>query len=693
MPMRSVWLICLLMVPAAAAAPTDVLDDGSGDVHLATVAGGADDSTGYYDPADMLALTVDEDRIGFDVTLHVASLEQPVGLPIMGDTAYTILFVQSDTTYRLGMQRFIDTEGTPVYNAWLHRVTQDSFGAGTELVAAPEVTVDASAGTLQVRLQRQDLIDGNGAPPRPGDALDDMEATATTVRFISHCTTNGCQSVFEGSDRMPDDGTGAYQIREGVTHSGLARLTTPLPYRMSNGGATTVVFDVTAHNDADEDRLFSLGLQDVPEQWSVGLPSERLRLDAGDSSRFPVLVTTPSGHSHGGVESFIVEMTSLADPDSVGRAELGLAYTSTPQPAGHHSKLWLHSRWQAQTPFDEALSITIGQPYAQHVYMNAAQEDALDDSIDVPGQGAGVPGVPTDYLWRVPLQPSLAIGLDFDTDATGTLSVPIGYDYLAQDVTLSARLVHHDAAGETVLAEAPPSTPVSFGPDGSHVFDLPLAIKDEADYIAFQEDAGLLLELQARGTFNGVAPFGPGSAPAIQSGAWLELPLIEYHDPVDAFYDAAAVLAFSDRVMERLANPGATVVFTSTLRNGGDPEDVRLNLTGTNADWARILGASQVHLGAGEERRVAIAVEVPADIVSGAVADLVLTAHPVGEPQRRALVEMLLFVDDSETHPDDSDKVAELDKELRQSGKRSPGVPAVLVAGALVLLALERRGR
>lgn len=170
----------------------------------------------------------------------------------------------------------------------------------------------------------------------------------------------------------------------------------------------------------------------------------------------------------------------------------------------------------------------------------------------------------------------------------------------------------------------------------------------------------------------------------------MTLPLEEYHDDVEAYFQAASgVDLYGQGPLRRLVNPGDTVVFNITAENIGEAAATfDLSLTGNQVEWAALLGADSITLSAGETRPIAIALSAPASAADGTLADITLVAAKRDEDHVRSVLRMVGEVDVDVEHADEAVVAQELESALADD-KQSPGLP--LVALLAVLIGAARR--
>ncbi|MEK6984814.1 MAG: hypothetical protein AABX89_00310 [Candidatus Thermoplasmatota archaeon] len=718
--------LALLFLPVAfpateaqdAASPVKVLEDATGDT-LVNVGGTPQSPNGRWAAADLTSLTLLETLDAIEMTFGVGNLENDPEIILIEDVTYQATFLVGDTLYRVVAQRQAG-QGTSFFT----QLQQYDPGRGDFSTIAFDLPMEVGADAFSIYLERGLLLDSQGNTPGPATPLGGFHATVESALFggganicIPACAPLG---GYEVSDRMPDAGNGTipFALVFGITQTGTARLASDVPIRTSNGEATTFVFQVQASNLAAEESRFSLVAANIPNDWELRLPANRIDIPANGTVLFPVLATVPFSHSHGLLQAFTLELASLSDSVSVGRIQLGVRYAQPPQPAGHHDLLTFHSHKQSFGALNDALQTALSQPQVA-LFMNAESDDPLDDGSEVPGDTCGGVGIPTStYCWTIPLSPGLDLGLDFDLARTGALSVPIRSTVPFSGAGLSGELFYYPAPTGNFFPSFDPEEDgairlANLAPDGlveisanspGQVLAATLTPTEESDYIPYLRGASLELRLRFEGT--GIDPtffpFGGSFEPLLQSGGSLSLPLIEYHDKVEGLFAAVSTLsleAISEQ--DRLANPGDLVLFDLVLQNEGEDGTFRLDLTGTHLSWASIVEpildpeGEGLELAEGANQTVRVLVRIPDDAVGGEVtgdiADLVLSATSTEDLNRRALVRLVARVD-TETEHDDDRAAAESILGAADS-KSTPGLAPLSLLAALAALVLAVRRR
>jgi hypothetical protein len=721
--------------PAAGTA-VRLLDDAGGDVQV-TAAGQAGSPAGRFEAADLKALDVAETADELTFTVTAASLHGSPEAPFLETIIYRVGFQHNDRQFRVILVR--NVVQTASYSAQLQAYDAGRHGFFA-LTRMQEAAADEAANTLSASFAKDLLVDAEGNAPQPQMPFTGWHVGATNIgtSFFGGgqggqvCVATTCQGPpnVQASDAMPNQGNGTTDlaIRFGVVQAGHARLASPIPTRASNGEATTIVYQVTARNLGAASELFMLGASGAPGGWDVQLPAEHVTIPGNGSVVFPVLLSMPFTHQHGTYEFFVLSLTSMRDSGSVGRVQLGVRFSNPPQPAGHHNALWVHTadslNFLDQVPFGaEATDPVIGT--GATLYMNAQEDDPLDSHLQVPGQGCNfnTQAVPprAGYCWDIPLSPGLEIGLDFDLNKTGKVSVPVTTKPPLLGAQLTGSLLYYPPPNNTrqqrngfgpngfedasvEVGRLKPQAPVDIGASTSTpvILAADLAPTGKETYIPFAKGASLVLRLEV--DFTGTIPTqfpNEATPPFIQPGGLVtDLPLFEYHDRVNQLFASSSSLMLSaGSPQDRMANPGKQVLFNLTLMNHGEAAaTVDLQLTGTHTDWSQMLAptASQVTVPAGGRLPVSVAVRIPPTAAPdanghGDMADLVLSVTGTADLNQRTLARLHVMVDDSRDWPGDEAAIQAMMGMKAKKG--TPGLEAPLLLAAALGLALAMRRR
>lgn len=688
--MRRLTWLALAILPLAAlatlpgaegqAAPDllRVAEDPEGDSEV--TAGGQGTGQDRWAASDLVALDVAEDAQGLRLTLSVRGLGAET-TTLVDDVDYTLDLMAGDAPYRI--EAYYIAEDGLAFATWCAPGDGPFYRCFEELAVA----LDAAAGTFTFTVPHALLVALDGSQLLRGDAVSAFTVQAQS-RGASVVAAETAGAV-DSRDRMPDTGVSAvaWAIRTGVAQTGHLVLGSPSPVRVSNGEATTILFEVDIKNTLDRRDTALLAASGTLDIWVVTFPVEEVRIEAGETATVPVLVTVPFNHQHGTFHPFNVTATSRSDPLAVGQITLGIRYTRVPQPAGHHDTLWLHQQGS--------------------YYVNTLEEEEIPSDEDASGGlGGGCSfsgGSVSGSSELVSLVPRLDLGLDAAMERTGLARLQLRSDTpVLGTASVGGYFVTwmDDEYPETCVYEAPPTTvmaiersaPLTMEADTPITVELPIRPLPYGDRIEFDPrlNFGLVLVVYEESGSQPVCCFDVG-APVFMEGSSFQLPLDEYHDPVDEYFSTLSgidLAATSEQ--QRLVNAGETAVFRVEAQNiGTKSASFRLELTGSNTDWARILGDDHIAIPAGAIRELAVAVTAPAGASSGELADVTLHAVKSDDENVRSLIRLLATVDETADHPDDSDEVEDLDKDLTSAD--APAVPWVAALAALAAVAARRR--
>lgn len=712
----------LTLLPAAhaqdtATEPVPLLEDAAADV--ATDANGAPPqrapSGGFVDTLDLRALTAAETPQEIQLVLQTASLDPSAMQTLFASVEYTVRFHHGAAQYLVRVYGYAPLAGGVQYQGTLEQPDpSDPEGYGAVLAEVP-VTADTNAKTLTLAIARDLLADEEGAAPYPGRLLEGFAVTASFLGGGAISIDGQALVPMPGIvDRMPDDGVGLVPmgIRFGLVQSGSLRLSSDEPFRSSNGEATTFVFRVNATNLGDE-QVAEFVATGAPAAWDVRTPG-LVRLGAGETAEFPIIVRTAFAHAHGTATAFTVELVSQDDPGSVGRVQVGLRYPKIAQPAGHHNTVYLHSVDLTSDPltlaFSTALKAAVGGDPGRFPYFNTApaDEDDQDSGAPVTGQDCALQvqedndTVYTSYCWSAGLVPGLEMGLDLDEAARGTFSIPVHSLAPAPGARMHGELLYYPPVDydpndpflvfqqPVVLATLTPDARVDIGPNAGATLTGTITPTKEGDLVVYQRGAHLELRLEMREARPDNFFLGPKLEPDLMPGGQLTLPLLEYEDPIDEAFGAVGSVHLMADDPHREANPGDTVVYTVSVHNAGNASHAfEAQLIGSNLDWARIVGDPTFRLGSDGSQQVTVAVRVPDDALDADRCDLVLEVTAKDDLAARGLVRLVTTADTDAEHDDQAGLLGP----QGQDGKDTPGVALASLAPLLALAALAWRRR
>lgn len=592
-----------------------------------------------------------------------------------------------------------------------------------------DTTVDGTSFIYTV--PKAEVVDADHVPLRYDDTLQGFYAEAFAMVAPGIGGFWIVPQVTEDvvvRDRAPDSGFGPiFRAVLGTTGVGDVHLLIEEPVRVSNGEATTIVYELDLLNDGTEEDVILLQTKGVPGDWTVRVPS-KLTVAPGETVRFPVILSMPFTHNHGTTELFEVHAESSNNPDHYSVAELGVFWTEIPQPAGHHNKMYLHSaNPEAENPFEQAFLTLYGFTRTWFNPLPPGEDpdpDADDEPVPAYFNTFFFPGNDDTAnthraFWDFPLSPALLIGLDFDMDRSGGedsyFATVIEGSAPAENAHIVATLRYCDPGTQDPDDDDGPGGGQGFGCPGEWVdiatgvsgkqplnrgqlteFVAPLDIKPVADILPYKRDANLHLNVQLVSDAPQNANL-PEPKPLMHvddpQTTVLVLPLVEYHDPVDqAFEDVGTLKIEALDEFEKPVNPGEVTYFRFTVENAAEAEqDVAVGLEGVNQAWAQFLEGDEMTLDAGEERNLTLEVAVPIEAVAGERAELFVIVESVDDPNVVAVSRLRASVVD----PAEQDVEDEAGKYAVEEGGGSPGVGTAALAMTLVAVALlvERRRR
>lgn len=260
------------------------------------------------------------------------------------------------------------------------------------------------------------------------------------------------------------------------------------------------------------------------------------------------------------------------------------------------------------------------------------------------------------------------------------------------DASLDGRLIVRQAGAgfssfqEAITLATFSKSGLNFGPNNVQSIAVEITPSAEGDYIPYDPANELWILIGMTGT--GISAFNQNTVPSIEPGGWFQLPLLEYEDDIsDAFNAISGATLTPLTPAKRDANPGDVILFDVELTAGEAASgSYVLELTGQNADWARVVTEQTLTVGA-QPAVATVLVEVPASADDGERADLFLQAVHRDDPQRRGLVRLVVDVDTDLSHDDDR---ALADSYLGPQKKDSP-TPIVALLAALAVAFITRR--
>lgn len=654
-----------LLAPLPGASAAASFADAGGDVAVTGAPAPVTPNAGT-DAVDLLGLDVHEEDNDFLLTYTLKSIAQPGG----SVSSYATDLTWSDATFRVLVTRSrIDPSAQPLLRASLQAVEGEQVSEITGL----DVESDDQA-TISVRLPKVNIISLEGHAPVFGSELTGVVTRATMPLGFGPAAASAV-------DLMPDTGAGTIKYEKGGSANGHLVLEAPDPVRISNGGATTFVFQGHLQNRGETDDTATLALEALPNAWqATTVPLQQV--PAGEERPVFVVVTIPFSHEHGGFSNFTLTATSQSKPDAKASIRFGVLHTPVPMPAGHHSELYLHAR-----PADTGV---LGGTFGGTTNTMNTLADKAGDEVEHAAPDTGFGPQQGPIRWTIPLGPALAMGLDADPNRTGELSGSI-LGRTTGDATIEAELVL--VKGETDVAPLMTATPaqVTLDLQSPTSFTLPLAPTPESDYVPYAPGQNIVLRL----TLSPAQPMpccGPTDrAPALVTREFrMALPLNEYADTPqwDPGVESTVALV-AEGPLEREGRPGTTLTYTFTLTNRLDVEDeIDLGIAGTHASLATLAPTQTVKLSAKASRTMTLAVAIPAEAENDQRLEVLLAARSQSDPSNIAIGRTATIVKQGSATADERQKL----EDALNEGKDAP-LPGILVVAGLGLAAFARRRR
>lgn len=648
MRLRATWLAAFLVLGAGVPESAQAQDgsrtetrvtDAAGDVRLQQAGQNLTTLPGTHPQVDLRAAWIaNESPEAFEIGYTLQQWDDPFGGADPTARYVTVGFHFGGRSYIAAHGPLLGDSNCPPDKA--------SFGEGDPDAVFPprgaclNVTVDPSAASATIEVPKTLVKSDRFLSPQVGDPLTHLVAVSQQLTGFGFA-----------EDRAPDEGHGGpFVLRRGTgEQTGALLLQVAQPVRASNGESTTIVFRVRLANQADAEMVAALTAEEDNPEWTVRLPA-RLRLPAQSHVDFPVILSMNFTHQHGVTEYLRVRADSVSPPGHSSSVSLGVHWLEIPQPAGHHDRLWLHSAVSPDSPVG-----SIRPPPAvsgqRSLWMNPAEVDPRPGATDDEVGGATLFPVEanTAVAWWAPLNPALQIGLDMDETRAGWFETTIRSSLSSPRATLTAFLFYCDQEGETpgaadrgcgdgtrvdLFSGAAAPTTLPAGAEAAFGFELvPNATLGILPY-QLGRNVGLRIVLESE-TPQGVAlVYRAPTAVLLPRASAIQIPLVEYHDPVDQSFQAVGSLQLHALdPFEKPVNPGRRTLFRFDLTNvGPDPQDVRLGLEGINADWATVHEGSMMTVESQGRKQVTVVVQPPPDAAEGERAELFFVAESTRDP-------------------------------------------------------------
>ncbi len=711
-----VLLLLATSIPVGAQnAGEALISDQQGDVSVVAPDGSTSAAipAGAFENMDLVEADIwheDESRIALYAT--VTNLEETSDQPVpFSDPYFFFSFRYGEQGYRVMVVTALGNPtngmvGNPLTQAWVQKeVAPGSY----RNIADAEAEIDFGQDLVVVSFDRAAVRDENNAPLARDRTIDDFRVRSRSLGFFQFPLRGpagdmGTVGMPALMDWAPAEGPGpSYVIKTGTElQRGTLFATTDEPVRWTNGEATTLAYHVQVTNVGD--KLLDAGVEvsGTDPSWTVA-HSERVRVAAQETINVTILVSIPFVHQHGKLALF----TATFDDgrQNMASTELGIYWPRIPQPAGHHDTVWFHgaSVEAPDPPFDTAFPNIVG-------WFNPAEPsiDEADEGAMIPADYAGPPGVGGGQeglaRWILRMSPELRMGLDFDLMRANTFTTSIDIPIPALDPRLEVGLYYVEAVSTERFGNQGTAFryyPIGNGTakasgvvSGTTDFVATFPIMEEYDEIPYKADSNLALFVELRGMLAGVPAIQPDPTTykLNPKATTLQMPLFEYHDPVDlSFVTSRSIeLKAGPEGQERPVNPGRSVVYRFDLSYKGDFADsFELSLTGANSNWAHIIGDRIIKMQPGESRKLAIEVAAPSKAFAGDIADVTLTATSQANAAVQGGIRTLTMVVTDQDIPDESGDARLLGDELTDDVE-SPGLGLMALLCAFAVVASRR---
>ena len=516
-------------------------------------------------------------------------------------------------------------------------------------------------------LQASDgFVPGPGEPIRIIEAVAYFDEGAGSPHDFPRGNANIPQQMLLVQDRAAFPADAVLSVLGASEQTGLS-LSTPRPVRFSNGEATTYHWPVAVSNlgSTQVEVVFE---SEAPAEVEVRLPGAA-RIEPGASAVVDVFATVPFTHEHGGERSIVIQALSGGKQTVL---PLAIRYLAIAQPAGHHPNLFMHADNPGGGDAGLQWMDTVEVPERFHDdRMALGTMTCYPDDVDVDGQATT--GA------RFVLDPALLIGMDARVEEParfkGTLdlaSPSVGgrfvFDIVLYD-SLSA-----DSGMAVQNGNALPGIAVVAGTTGQVPIEVEIPLSAELDDLPPGDGRNLALRM-AFCSDSVAPPSAPRLKDALLHGAFLQMPLNEYHDSIPL--DAGSGPTLSTEQAARFAAPGSTMVWG--IQVDGAASAYKLDLFGVSKSAARL---DKGTIEAGQTATVQL--DVPAEASDLDILEVIVSAHAEGDALASSAIRLTVQVDSTlpvETAQTDA------------NAQESPQTPMGSLLAVLVVLAALRASR
>ena len=667
MTRSGLFVASLLLLASVASAnqhdeSVEVAQDPAGDVQLFGMLPGS-----TSDSLDLTELLLGGNDTHFHATIGVVDLDGSTAPKDPGD--YLFHYNYGGNAYRLHIMRSnpLPDQGVryasfiEAYNEKTHAYEATDYQA----TISPRETEDQ----FDIGIPFGSIIGRGNLPASPGYAIGGIYVRAFAAHDDADPYPDPLTSVQVNStyDRMPNQETVSWTIQQRSFAGSQVLVNVANNQRLTNGLSTAFAFSFSVSNAGEAPAEFTFQLQDAPNGWEASVVDEFLEVAAHSTSNNTAILRTSDSHAHGAVATVKLVTTQLSSGETWSN-DLVIAFTDTPQPAGHHNTLHLHA---STGPSLLGNATEAYGTYQTDPFMNTLDEDPDDTGKPLNAELDG------DRVWHFPLAPSLGIGLDFVLEGEGVLQ----FDVKSRDAltvpkakTWAQLRLQDPIEQDILLAESQPidlgdvveSTPV----------DLRLVPTTESDFVEYREGRNLVLDVWY--AFDEPIPGTRAEELVLLPGGFLQLPLREYHDPVPLVANTGVLLE-APRVIT--GRPGTTIAIQVNVTNQlPNSNDVTLEARGHAAEWNPQFRPTTLHLASAEGKTTVLGVQIPANAQSGDVLRFLVVGRDSSQAASAVAPVTIIVDENSQTELFES-----------QPGKQSPGPGfSAIVLASLAIAALTR---
>lgn len=418
-------ILCLVLLVSASGA--QLLTDDPNDVAFETLNGTV--VAGPLALMDLLSLdAADGDLITFTITFQDL---QPNSIPY-GMFA-KIGFQYKDMEYLIETELGLVPSNLASDTTWLYREAGAAVWLnGGHLGTA--VVVEGLGGTIQVSMEKIDILDRHGRGAREGDFLESlwMEASDRSGRYhiVGPATTG---TVGRLRDFAPDTGESDNLVMTASPGALPVDVVTDRQLQYSNGEAGTFLFhsNMTVYESYE---ALQIRVLEGPENWFIE-PSQSI-YEVGNEGEvaFVTVVGIEGRHSHGETHNITMGVETL-NGELLTTFPLQIRLTDFPLPAGHHDTLWIHTL-EPSGSIDQFY----GKGKFVKPFMSTIEESsrATNEYIAPTEQSIGIG---TTLGWCIPLRTAMHLGMDF-TEENGEIRLQFTSD-LPLEGTMQGRLMFY----------------------------------------------------------------------------------------------------------------------------------------------------------------------------------------------------------------------------------------------------------